>query len=70
MAHRWCHPWIKKQRIMKKEYLKPEIMMEIVMLESMLALSPDSMGSNEEPGGPDKFNAADRREGNWGSFWD
>lgn len=55
---------------MKKEYLKPEIMMEIVMLESMLALSPDSMDNNEEPGGPDKFNAADRREGNWGSFWD
>ena len=57
---------------MKKEYIKPEMVMEIVILESMFATSSDyseGMGSNETPGGPNDFNANDRR-GTWGSLWD
>ena len=55
---------------MKKEYIKPEMVMEIVILESMFATSySEGMGSNETPGGPNDYNANDRR-GTWGSLWD
>lgn len=56
---------------MKKEYIKPEITMEIVMLESICTVSDnrESMGSNETPGTDDDFNANDRR-GGWGNLWD
>ena len=56
---------------MKKEYIKPEMVMEIVMLESMLASSPntENMGTVETPGDQNDFNANDRR-GTWGSLWD
>ena len=55
---------------MKKEYIKPEIEMEIFATDSMLALSDnrENMGSNETPGGPDDFNAGAGR-GEWGSLW-
>ena len=57
---------------MKKEYIKPEIVTEILMLDSMLAGSSsnpsEGMGGNEKPGGPDEFNANDRR-GVWGDIW-
>ena len=57
-------------RIMKKVYIKPEIVAECVVAESMLAMSDnrENMGSNETPGGPDDFNAGAHR-GNWGNFW-
>ena len=53
---------------MKKEYIKPEIVMEIFATDSMLALSTENMGSNETPGGQDDFNAGANR-GEWGSLW-
>ena len=53
---------------MKKEYIKPEIVMEIFATDSMLALSTENMGSNETPGGQDDFNASANR-GEWGSLW-
>ena len=55
---------------MKKEYIKPDVVAEYVVVESMLALSDnrENMGSNETPGGPDDFNAGAHR-GNWGNFW-
>ena len=55
---------------MKKEYIKPEFVAVCVVAESMLALSDnrENMGSNENPGGPDDFNAGTgHRE--WGSLW-
>ena len=55
---------------MKKEYIKPNVVAENVVVESMLALSDnrENMGSNETPGGPDDFNASAIR-GEWGSLW-
>ena len=55
---------------MKKEYIKPDAVVEYVVAESMLALSDnrENMGSNETPGGPDEFNAGAGR-GEWGSLW-
>ena len=55
---------------MKKEYIKPDVVAECVVAESMLALSDnrENMGSNETPGGPDDFNAGASR-GEWGSLW-
>ena len=55
---------------MKKEYIKPNVVAENVVVESMLALSDnrENMGSNETPGGPDDFNAGAGR-GEWGSLW-
>jgi hypothetical protein len=55
---------------MKKEYIKPNVVAENVVVESMLALSDnrENMGSNETPGGPDDFNAGASR-GEWGSLW-
>lgn len=54
---------------MKKVYIKPEIIIENILLESMLALSTENMGSNEKPGTDDDYNANDRR-GTWGDFWE
>ena len=57
-------------RIMKKEYIKPNVAAVCVVAESMLALSDnrENMGSNETPGGPDAFNAGAGR-GEWGDLW-
>jgi hypothetical protein len=53
---------------MKKEYIKPEIVMEVFATDSMLALSTENMGSNETPGTDDDFNSGVHR-GEWGSLW-
>ena len=55
---------------MKKEYIKPEVVMEVVVTEALLIVSDnrENMGSNERPGGPDEFNAGAHR-GNWGNLW-
>ena len=55
---------------MKKEYIKPEIITVDILPESMLALSTESMGSNEKPGTNDDFNANERHSGRWGNLWD
>ena len=52
---------------MKKEYMKPEIAMEVIITESIM-LEASSMGSNETPGGDDDFNSGKHR-GEWGSLW-
>ena len=52
---------------MKKEYMKPEIAMEVIITESIM-LEASSMGSNETPGGDDDFNASSSR-GEWGKLW-
>jgi hypothetical protein len=54
---------------MKKEYVKPETLLEMVITESMLAVSKEGMGTDETPGGDDAFNTPLRR-GKWGSLWD
>lgn len=53
---------------MKKVYIKPKCTIEEVSLEPIL-LSTSSMGGNEKPGGPNEFNANDRR-GTWGNLWE
>lgn len=53
---------------MKKEYIKPEIVMDIFATDSMLALSTENMGSNETPGTDDDFNSGVHR-GVWGNLW-
>ena len=53
---------------MKKEYIRPEIAMEVIITEYMLALSKENMGSNETPGGQDDFNISSSR-GEWGTIW-
>ena len=55
---------------MKKEYIKPEFVEVCVVAESMLALSTENMGSNENPGDQDAFNANERHSGSWGNLWD
>lgn len=54
---------------MKKEYIKPEMVIENLQPESMLAASSEGMGSNETPGTDDDFNAPGRR-GSWGNLWE
>ena len=53
---------------MKKAYIKPEFIIENILLESMLAVSSENMGSNETLGTDDDFNANGRR-GTWGNLW-
>ena len=57
----------KTRRNMKKGYVKPEVKEHFIMLESMLAVSIENMGTNETPGGDNAFNAPLRR-GEWGTF--
>ena len=52
---------------MKKEYIKPEIAMEVITTGPIM-LEISNMGSNETPGGQDDFNASSNR-GEWGSLW-
>ena len=54
---------------MKKDYIKPEIVTVTLLVESMLALSPEYMGSNETLGGDDDFNVNGLRSGDWESLW-
>lgn len=60
-----------KKTMMKKEYVKPEFLVEDILLETMIATS-GNIGDNdteiedgEHQGG---FGANDRR-GAWGDFW-
>ena len=48
---------------MRKEYIKPEIAMEVFITESIM-LEISNMGSNETPGTDDDFNASSHR-GEW-----
>ena len=50
---------------MKKDYVKPEMLVEEVLLEGMLAASLGEGGADEELGAPS------RREGrgSWGDLW-
>ena len=52
---------------MKKEYIKPEIAMEVFTTASIM-LEISNMGSNETPGTDDDFNASSHR-GEWGTLW-
>ena len=59
---------------MKKEYIKPEVVVEEMLLENMLAtssgfipLEPEKPGSGTGGGGKPRVN--DRR-GTWGNLWD
>lgn len=58
-----------KQTMMKRAYIKPEMTIEDIQPESVLATSNEYMGSVETPGTDDDFNANDRR-GTWGNLWD
>ena len=51
---------------MKKEYIKPEIVVEEITLETMLAASDIHSGNPGESGDPD----ANERRGGWGNLWD
>ena len=52
---------------MKKEYIKPEIVVEEILLEGMLL----SMSMPEGDGPSDEFDANKRqdRRGTWGNLW-
>ena len=50
---------------MKKEYIKPEMIVEEVLLERMLAASVSQGGDNEEP----LSNKRQDRRGSWGNLW-
>ena len=59
--------------IMKKEYIKPEIVVEEILLEGMLAISGDTDipgtgdgGGESEDGGVPWSN---KRRGTWGNLW-
>ena len=59
---------------MKKEYIKPDIAVEeLVLPEAMLASSYDDeytegMGTVDTPGTDDDFNT-NKRRGEWGNLW-
>ena len=52
---------------MKKEYVKPEMVMEELLLEGMLAQSgaPEVGGGGEDDGPSD----ANSHRGSWGDLW-
>ena len=55
-----------KKTMMKKEYVKPEFLVEDILLETMIATSGAGAGGDldkeEEP-------LANDRRGSWGDFW-
>ena len=51
---------------MKKEYIKPEMLVEEVLLEGMLAASVPFGDDNEDAGA----NRYQDRRGSWGNLWD
>lgn len=53
---------------MKKEYLKPEMIVEQFMAE-IAFLDASGMPSDKDPIGDDEIGANDRR-GTWGDLWD
>ena len=63
-----CHPRDNKNnQIMKKEYIKPEVLVEEVLLEGMLALSDPSQDFDHTEGEGD--DSANDRRGGWGDLW-
>ncbi len=53
---------------MKKEYIKPEIAVEEILVETMIATSP---GDTEVGvGGDDLPVGTNDRRGGWGNLWD
>ena len=56
---------------MKKEYIKPEMVVEEIVLETMLLSDSFIQGEGGE-GGDGDFGAPGRREGRgtWGNLWD
>ena len=55
---------------MKKEYIKPEMWVEEILLEGMLAISGPHIGNPDNPfdGEGDAPGRQDRR-GTWGNLW-
>ena len=54
---------------MKKEYVKPEFLVEDILLETMIATSGGGTGGNLDPDGPGEEPLANDRRGSWGDFW-
>lgn len=54
-----------KKTMMKKEYVKPEFLVEDILLETMFAASVVEGGDNEDLG----TNERDQSRGTWGDFW-
>lgn len=57
---------------MKKEYVKPEMVMEEILLEGMLASSTGGGNGDDElgnGGGVDQPLDANDRRGGWGDLW-
>ena len=60
----------KNRRIMKKEYIKPEILVEEFLLDSsILSLSAGEATEDDLPSDANQLRDDDRR-GNWGNLWD
>lgn len=56
---------------MKKEYIKPELMVEEVLLEAMLMGGSIIPGEDGEVGEGDILsNKRQNRRGSWGNLWD
>jgi len=51
---------------MKKEYIKPEMAVEEILVETMIATSPGGV----EEGEPDQPLGTNDRRGGWGDLWD
>ena len=62
---------IKNRMIMKKEYIKPEMALEEMLLEGLLAVSAGTdvpWNPDEDGEGGDAL--SNNRRGNWGNLWD
>ena len=53
-----------KKTMMKKEYVKPEFLVEDILLETMIATSSEIGGD-----GSGEDADANERRGSWGDFW-
>ena len=51
---------------MKKEYIKPEMVVEEILLESMMMSNSQTVN----PDGPGKPPRSNQRRGDWGNLWD
>ena len=56
-------------RIMKKEYIKPEMEEMLVECQQMLSASTFGPESGDNYGG-DEAGAPNKRRGSWGNLWD
>lgn len=55
---------------MKKEYVKPAVLVEEILFETMIAASVGAGGSVVEPDTPVVPGEANDRRGGWGNLWD